>query len=147
MMLLLSAVTASEYAAACQICVPLPTETLADRLLESDTVVMAREDPRRPYHYATVETLKGDPSITAIDVFMNTPARRQLAGRPTSAMLLARHPNSGEWRALGILDNAFERVVRRILSFEDRWVPNETNNIERLHVFAVKAAGENKKLG
>lgn len=133
-------------AAACQICVPLPTETLADRLLESDTVVLAREDPRRPYHYAAVETLKGDPGITAIDVFMNTPARRQLAGRPTSAMLLARHSKSGEWRTLGISDNDYERVARRILSFEDRWTPGETNNGERLHEFAPLLGDQDLRL-
>ena len=34
-------------AGACQICIPLPERTLADRLLASDAVVLAREDAER----------------------------------------------------------------------------------------------------
>jgi len=121
---------------ACQICVPRPTQTLADRLLSSDAVVLARENAHRTYHYAAVEILKGDPGIAAIDLFMNTPVRRRLAADPGSAMLLAHDPQKNAWHTLGIAHDNFERVVRRILSFEGRWIPGETGNLQRLRELA-----------
>jgi hypothetical protein len=123
-------------AKACQICVPLPEKTLADRLLESDAVVMAREDPNRPFHYAAIETLKGDPGSTPIDAFLNSHSRRLLAMDSDRTMVLARNPLEGEWKALGIADGDFELVVRRVLGFADTWRPMETDNKERLAVFS-----------
>ena len=67
---LLAVLAITESALACQICVPRPTQTLANRLLQSDKVVLAREDPRRPYHYAAVETLKRDPLVSLKDVMI-----------------------------------------------------------------------------
>jgi hypothetical protein len=123
-------------AKACQICVPLPKKTLADRLLESDAVTLAREDPKRPFHYAAVETLKGHPDGTPIDAFLNSHARRLLAIHPDWTMVLARDPRDGAWATLGIADGDYELVIRRILGFANSWRPLETNNKERLAFFA-----------
>ena len=120
----------------CQICVPFPKTTLADRLLEKDAVVMAREDPNRPFHYTTVETLKGDPGSAPIDAFLNSHARRLLAMDSNRTMVLGRNPHDGEWTALGIADGDFGIVIRRILGFTDTWRPMETDNQERLAVFS-----------
>lgn len=142
----LGAMIAVDNASACQICVPLPIQTMTDRLLDSDAVVLAREDPQRPYHYAALNTLKGDPSTVAIDLFMNTRVRRYLTADPTSAMLLARDPRGGEWRMLGITHGDFERVVRRILSFEGEWIPKETDNLERLREMAPLLGNKDTRL-
>ena len=56
---------------ACSICVPMPTQTLADRLHASDTVVLAREDPARPLHFRAIETVTGPPVEAPIDLFLN----------------------------------------------------------------------------
>ena len=133
---LLLSMTFMETVLACQICVSRPTTTLADRLLSSDAVVLAREDPQHPFQYAAVESLKGDPGTSAIDVFINTPVRHHLARNPTSAMLLARDANSGDWRTLGIASGDFDQVVRKILTFADRWMPHETDNPQRLSELA-----------
>ena len=71
-----------QAANACQVCIPFPTKTLADRLLEADALVMAREDPERPFHYVAVETLKGDPGDEPIDAFLPSKNRRMLARHP-----------------------------------------------------------------
>jgi hypothetical protein len=125
-----------QAANACQVCIPFPTKTLADRLLEADALVMAREDPERPFHYVSVETLKGDPGDEPIDAFLPSKNRRVLARHPERRMLLARAKPGGGWAALGIADADYERVVRRIVRHAGAWRPMETDNRQRLAEFA-----------
>ena len=127
--------TFAATALACQICIPWPEQTLADRLLDSDAVVLAREDPDRPFHFAAIETLKGEPGPAPIDAFLNSQARRRLAVEPDAAMLLGRDTSGGEWQTLGIASGDYERVVRRILAFADDWRPGETDDPARLREF------------
>ena len=131
---------------ACQICVPVPEKTLADRLLASDAVILAREDPERPFHYAATETLKGNPGTAPIDAFMNSQARRLLAAYPDRGMLLARSRRGGKWATLGIADPEFQRVVRRILDHSGSWVPMQTDNPVRLEEFARLLGHPNPQL-
>jgi hypothetical protein len=120
---------------ACQVCIPMPVETLADRLLEADALVLAREDAARPFHYAAVETLKGDPGDAPIDAFLPSVDRRVLAQFPERYMLLARQEPAGGWSALGITDVDYERVVRHVLDHATTWRPMETDNRQRLDAF------------
>lgn len=124
-----------QAANACQICIPMPVMTLADRLLEADALVLAREDPQRPFHYATLEVLKGDPGEAEIDAFLPSVDRRVLAQFPERHMLLARAEPGGAWSALGLAHGDYERVVRRILQHAGSWRPMETGNRERLEEF------------
>ena len=124
-----------QAAHACQVCFPMPVKTLADRLLEADALVLAREDPARPFHYAVVEVLKGDPGGAPLDTFLPSVDRRVLAQFPDRHMLLARARPGGGWAALGIADGAYERVVRRVLEHADTWIPGETANRQRLAAF------------
>jgi len=121
---------------ACQICIPMPVKTLADRLLEADALVLAREDPERPFHYATVEILKGDPGDAPIDAFLPSVDRRVLAQFPERHMLLARSKPGSTWSALGIAGIDYERIVRRILEHAETWRPMEADNRQRLAEFA-----------
>ena len=131
---------------ACQICVPLPQQTLADHLLESDVVVMAREDPNRPFHYAAVEVIKGDLGQEVIDTFMNSQARRMLAADPANAMVLARSPREDNWIALGITQNGdFEKVIRLVLERDD-WNPNDRMNVARVTEFATLLSHSDRRL-
>jgi len=113
----------------------MPVKTLADRLLEADALVLAREDPARPFHYAVVEVLKGDPGGAPLDTFLPSADRRVLAQFPQRHMLLARARPGGGWAALGIADGAYERVVRQVLEHADTWIPGETANRQRLAAF------------
>jgi hypothetical protein len=125
-----------QTANACQVCVPMPVKTLADRLLEADALVLAREDPERPFHYVTVEILKGDPGDTPIDAFLPSADRRVLAQFPERHMLLARAKPGAGWSALGIADADYEWLVRRVLAHAESWTPMETANRQRLAEFA-----------
>jgi hypothetical protein len=136
----------SSYAQACQICFSLPEKTLADRLLESDSVVMAREDPNRPFHLVLSETLKGQPPATPIDAFLNSQARRLLALYQDRHMLLIRDRSKGRWTAYGVMDSEEASVVRRIISFSDSWLPMETDNPERVAEFSKLLGHPNRRL-
>lgn len=126
----------ADEANACQICVPLPQRTLADRLIDSDAVVLAREDPNRPFRYMAIDKLKGSPGREEIDTFLNSSVRRLLKVHPERSMILTRDPQEGNWSAAGIADAEFLKVVRRIISYSDSWRPVETNNLQRLAIFA-----------
>ena len=46
-------------AMACQICLPFPRESAADKLIDAEIVVLAREDPAKPFSLKPGEVLKG----------------------------------------------------------------------------------------
>lgn len=131
---------------ACQICVPLPQKTLADRLLEADAVLLAREDPDRPYHFVAIEVLKGKIGDRSIDAFLNSQARRVLAVYPQRAMVLARDRGKDRWTTLSIADAEFDRVVRLVIDHADDWTPLETANPQRLNTFAKLLGHEDPRL-
>lgn len=131
---------------ACQVCIPYPVKTLADRLIDADAVVAAREDPDRPFHFRVVEVLAGNPGPGPVDAFLNSRARRVLALFPERHMLLARDPRDGKWTTLGIADAEFDRVVRRILARAGEWRPMETNNPGRLAEFAQLLGHQDDRL-
>jgi hypothetical protein len=133
-------------AGACQVCIPMPVKTLADRLLEANALVLAREDPERPFHYVTVKVLKGDPGDTPIDAFLPSMTRRELARYPQRHMLLARAGENDGWTALGIADEEYEGFVRRILGHQGSWKPMESDNPQRLAEFAPLLGHSNTRL-
>lgn len=53
---------------ACQICYGIPKVSAADDLISAERVVLAREDPGRPFHLKAVEVLKGDGTVPEIDL-------------------------------------------------------------------------------
>jgi len=108
---------------ACQICVPFPQTSSADLLLGSEAVVLAREDPERPFRYRSVEVLKGDPGPEKIDLFVNSSTRRTLAVFPERSMVLVkpRKDEPSAWRSAGMADEIFEPIVREILGRAPIW--------------------------
>ena len=84
---------------ACVICVPYPTKTAADYLVDSDTVVLARENPDKPWSYVPVETLKGEMTLSPIDHFLNSTTRRMLEIHPERGVVFVRDAaDKTEWR-------------------------------------------------
>ena len=111
------------FVGACQICVSYPEKSAADHLIASEVVVLAREDPDRPFHFRSVEVLKGDPGSEKIDLFLNSSTRRMLAVYPERAAVLGRHTVEGKsiWRSIGIADPTFGPLVRELLKAAPEW--------------------------
>jgi hypothetical protein len=120
---------------ACQICIPLPQKSAADFLLESDVVVLAREDPERPFYFARVAVLKGSPGEGKIDLFLDTSARRHLTLHPEHSILLVKGGDATNpgWRRIGLMDDALASIVQETLRRARIW---KENPAERTAFFA-----------
>ncbi len=118
--LFLSALSAT----ACQICIPFPKKSAADYLIEAETVVLAREDTARPFHFAPVETLKGDPpGDEKIDLFLDSTTRRVLATHPDRSIVLSKMTEGEKqsWKRIGTADADLGPIVREILATSVAW--------------------------
>jgi len=114
---LLATLAALGRAHACTICLPLPKESLADRLLGGTAAVLAREDPDRPFHFVAIETLKGD-SKAPLDPFLDSTTRRLLRLDPDLSVLLV---DADGWRRVAVVDRALRRVLVEILERAPGW--------------------------
>lgn len=127
-------------AEACMVCIPVPKSTVADYLLNAKVVVLARENPQKPFSYVAVEVLKGDLDALQIDLFLDSTTRRRLASDPDRSVVLAlgsakstegpifwspRSPDANAspstWRSLGYATPRYEAFVRDILAHAARW--------------------------
>ncbi len=108
-------------AQACPICVAMPTKTVADHLLESETVVLVRENVEKPFTYSVMKVLKGEPPTEPFGLFVDSATRRRLKLHPGEAVVLVRRDMGQDWQRLGIADEKYQIVVERILLFADRW--------------------------
>jgi len=111
---------ATEPAQACQVCLPFPKKSVADHLIEGDTIVLAREDPQRPFHYRAIEVLKGGAPAAPIELFLDSGTRRILEFHPDRSVLLAR-ARKGSWRRLALVDATLLPVVRDVLERAPKW--------------------------
>jgi len=106
-------------AAACPVCMDKPEVTLADRLLRADAVVIAREDPARPFHYAPVATLRGEAGAVPIPLLLDSATRRRLDARPDDGVLFVR--NREDWSRAGYADAAWRELAAAILDEGPGW--------------------------
>ncbi len=108
-------------AGACPVCVSMPSKTAADRLIEAEVVLFAREHPEHRFSYRALKVLKGGLKNSHIDVFIDSATRRQLKVHPEQVVVLLRESPSTDWVSLGIADRAYQAVVRRVLAQAVDW--------------------------
>ncbi len=103
------------------ICIGFPNKTDADYLIESQCVVIASCDVNDPFRYAPCETLKGTFDGNDIDLLVDSVTRRVLQANPNRRVVLLQHERGGPWRHLGIASDAYESIVRRIVTVSADW--------------------------
>ena len=106
---------------ACVICVPYPKTTHADLLINSETVVTARENPDKPYTFRTVEILRGAIDDPAIDVLLDSATRRKLNLNTQHVVVLARKNGKAEWKRVSYANREYQTFIRTILQYADSW--------------------------
>ncbi len=106
---------------ACPVCFLLPQKTAADLLIQSPVVVLARENPERPFSYLAIERLKGQMPTKEFGLFVDSGTRHGLTANPEYAVVLVRRNNDEPWQSLGIADNQYQEVVKRILAHSEQW--------------------------
>jgi len=141
----LFAVLLSAHAQACPVCFVTPTKTVADHLLESELVVLARENPERSFTYSLVTVLKGEPPTRPFGLFVNSATRRRLTLNPGEAVVLVRKGKDQSWQSLGIADRKYQQVVKRILLFADRWTSDGAAH-ERYEFFMSLFGHQNRAI-
>lgn len=119
-------------AEACMVCIPFPEDTATDQLLRADVVVLARENPDKPFSYVAVEVLKGELADPRIDLFLNSRTRRRLSLDPDESVVLTFAGGSNEWRSAGYATRAFSALAGAILARESTfkqwgWEENRAN--------------------
>ena len=132
-------------APACQICFPVPKKSIADYLIEAETVVLAREDPERPFYFAPVATLKGYPGNEKIDLFLDSTTRRVLATYPRHSIVLARLTDGEKksWRRIGTADQDLGPIVKGILAASVAW---QKEPKQRIAFFAKLLGHDNSQV-
>ena len=143
----------SPAALACMVCIPFPEGTAVDDLLAADTVVLARENPDKPFSYLAIETLSGELDEPAIDLFVDSTTRRKLSLDPEYSMVLLRTINSRpakpgdryQWRAIGFASDAYETVVRGTLANASRW-QERTGQQHRYDFFMQQLASPEREV-
>ena len=108
-------------AVACPICVPYPTTTLADVLIESESIVMVREDAERPYVFTPVEVIKGTVDGPDIDTFIDSSSRRRLKQNPDDLAVLVRSTPDGDWRYRTYATTETQDFLHAIVEQSSRW--------------------------
>jgi hypothetical protein len=118
---------------ACLVCITLPERTIADRVIEAETVVLAREDPARPFSYAPVEPLKGDVSADPIPFLVDSTMRRRLTADRDATVLFVREAES--WVQLAYVDAPVRAMLDQILAAAPAWEA-EPDHAQRFTFFA-----------
>jgi len=119
-LVLIIALGAAPPAKACRICFPIPKKSIADRLIECESAVLAREDPERPFHYRATELLKGARPNTPLGLFVDSGTRRDLRLRSDCAVLLTKN-QKGAWQRVTLVDTALLPIIRDVLKLAPGW--------------------------
>jgi hypothetical protein len=118
------------------VCIPFPEDTATDQLLRADVVVLARENPDKPFSFVAVEVLKGALDDLAIDLFVNSTTRRRLALRPGHSVVITLDTATNHWRSAGYATLAYQALVREILAQAPSW--NLSNRAESRATFFLR---------
>ena len=133
-------------AGACVLCLPYPKKTSADYVIESSTVVFARENPARPLLFVPVETLKGHYHGDFIPLLVDSTTARALRLDPTLSVVLAEHRSGGTWTRLGLAGSEYQAVLREIARWSEHWGGKSTTAEERARYFAPYLQNQDRGL-
>ena len=130
---------------ACTICIPYPERTLADRLLEKDEIILAREIEHSPYLFTPVEVIRGPAVSEPIKLFCDSSTRRKLQYHPDSAVVVARDGSTGEWQTITFADRAYQPFIRAIVQHGAEW-GERPGALQRLHFFSKLLSSEHPQI-
>jgi hypothetical protein len=127
---------------ACVICVPYPKTTLADRLMKTESVVLAREKIGHPYTFTPVEILKGSGVKKDIEAFVDSASRRKLNLVPEDAVVLGRETPDADWLLVAYADVEVQKFIRAMLTRSASWSGPEGGK-KRITFFADYLTSDN----
>ena len=120
-MMLLSVTFFASAAGACVICFPYPKTTLADDLLQSKTVILARERTDKPYTFYAVEILMGAIDEVDFNAFIDTASRRKLKHNSDDVVVFRQQYWGPGWLYTAYADTEYQKFIRSILEQSSSW--------------------------
>ena len=102
-------------------------------MIEAETVVLARENPDRPFSYVPVEALKGVAAEEPIPFLVDSTMRRRLAADGDAAVLFIREAD--RWVQLAYVNAPVRAMVDDILAAAPAWAVDPDQG-ERFAFFA-----------
>ncbi|WP_068119547.1 hypothetical protein [Tropicimonas marinistellae] len=125
----------ADPASACAFHNYLPEQTLVDRLLATENVVLARPNPEDPFRFQAVEALEGTMAQADLPTLVDSTTRRKLALNPDDTVLFARDDGAyGPFLRLAYLDPAHRDVVETIMAHKENWIMGD--DLGRYQYFA-----------
>jgi hypothetical protein len=144
-MVVLSWAYFTAVAGACQICAPYPKTTLADRLLQSKTLVMARERNDKAYTFYPVDILKGSIDADDFNAFIDATSRRMLLQQPKDVVVLRREDIESDWQYVAYADLDYQKFIRSILGQSAQWLKVRGDR-DRIDFFAERLNHADQKI-
>lgn len=101
-------------ALSCQICLPYPKDSMLDRLNAAQTLVLARENPDKPYSLSSFRTLRTSVDVPKLDLFLPSSTKRMLEVYPERSILCAW--SDGEWQSVCVYKPEMEEVLPQLIT-------------------------------
>ena len=133
-MLFLQLITVVAFA--CSFHIALPELSIGDRVIESSNVILARENPDKPFSFHPVDSLKGETSNPDIPLLVDSATRRLLKLNQGDAVLISRSSASGEWRRLAYVREQDRTAFENMVAASNAW-QSEKGELDRFKFFAA----------
>ncbi len=126
---------AASNAGACGFHNYTPQPTLVDRLIDSEHVVLARQNPDNPFRYQVTSTLEGDAEDVELPHLVDSITRKRLGTDPAAQVLFARQSAYGPWQRVAFVDEDMRPVLNTVMSQLPDWRLGE--DLSRFRTFAA----------
>jgi hypothetical protein len=98
-----------------------PADSLVNRLLATDHIVLARPDPANPFRYAALEAVEGPLDGVEIPFLVDSVTRRRMALNPGDTVLFIRDEGYGAWTRVAYLDAGMRPVFDSVAARLPEW--------------------------
>lgn len=98
-----------------------PKPTFVERLINADTVVLARPGAATPFRFDVTKQMRGNVPEVTLPFLVDSTTRRLMRLKPQAHVLFARDAETEVWHRLAFVDAAFDLVLRDIWSALPDW--------------------------
>ncbi len=126
---------AAPAAMACAFHALVVPDSLVDKLIASDRIVLARPDPKEPYRFEIVASLDGPSDNIEIPDLVASSERRRLMSNLGDTVLFARGSEFEKLRRVGYIKSSHRQLVEQIAKKLPNWRAGDDS--DRAMLFAA----------
>ncbi len=113
---------AAPAALACAFHMYSPQDTVVDRMLASDHIVLARANPDDPFRYKAVSAIEGGIEDVELPFLVDSVTRRKLNLRPDDMVMFLRDGSYGPWEKVAYLDSDYMQIIDDVAANLETWI-------------------------